>query len=149
MSDDNYSEINIIYNINNEYINIFGSEFVRNNKNICKMIIGDKEYIISEYYRFKDYKKDKLRIKLKGIDKVTDMHSMFYGCSSLLSLPDISKWKTNNIIDMCSIFDGCSSLSTLPDIYKWNNKNVTNIGYMFCGCSSLFILWMFVIIIFT
>ena len=137
MSDDNYSEINIIYNINNEYINIFGSEFVRNNKNICKMVIDNKEYIISEYFNIKNYKKDKLIIKLKGIDKVTDMHSMFYGCSSLLSLPDISKWKTNNIIDMCSIFDGCSSLSSLPDISKWNTNKVTDMHCMFYGCSSL------------
>ena len=32
---DNISEINIIYEINNKEIKIFGSEFVQNNKNIC------------------------------------------------------------------------------------------------------------------
>ena len=48
MSNGNYSEINIIYNMNNGYINIFGSEFVRNNKNICKMLIDNEEYIICE-----------------------------------------------------------------------------------------------------
>ena len=40
------SEINIIYDINKEEINIFGSEFVKNNKNICKMEIDNKEYEI-------------------------------------------------------------------------------------------------------
>jgi len=36
MSEKDISEINIIYNINEEKdINIFGSKFVENNKNIC------------------------------------------------------------------------------------------------------------------
>ena len=44
--------ISIIYNINEENrkykgnIKIFGSEFIKNNKNICKMIIDNKEYEI-------------------------------------------------------------------------------------------------------
>ena len=45
------SEINIIYDINEEnIINIFGYKFVKNNKNICKMIIEKKEYEITEKY---------------------------------------------------------------------------------------------------
>ena len=50
-----------------------------------------------------------------------NISKMFYYCSSLISLPDISKWNTNNIIDMSGIFGGdclcgCSSLLSLPDI---------------------------------
>ena len=30
------------YEIREKYNNIFGEEFVKNNKNICKMIIDDK-----------------------------------------------------------------------------------------------------------
>ena len=30
---------------------------------------------------------------------------MFNRCSSLLSLPDISKWNTNNVIKMSYMFD--------------------------------------------
>jgi len=45
MSEKDISEINIIYDISGKNnINIFGSEFVENNKNICKMIIDNKEY---------------------------------------------------------------------------------------------------------
>ena len=44
MSEKEISNIYIIYNINKDNINIFGSKFVENNKNICKMIIDDKEY---------------------------------------------------------------------------------------------------------
>ena len=37
-------EINIIYDINEENnIRIFGSNFVKNNRNICKMVINNKE----------------------------------------------------------------------------------------------------------
>jgi len=49
MSKEDISIINIIYNINEEdrkykqNIKIFGSEFVKNNKNMCKMIIDNKD----------------------------------------------------------------------------------------------------------
>ena len=45
---------------------------------------------------------------------------MFYICSSLMSLPDISKWNTENVIDMGRMFSICSSLVGLFDISKWN-----------------------------
>ena len=35
---------------------------------------------------------------------------MFFGCSYLLSLPDILKWNTNNIINMSEMFSECSYL---------------------------------------
>ena len=59
---------------------------------------------------------------------------MFSGCSSLSSLPDISKWNTNNVNNMSYMFSGCLSLSSLPDISKWNTNNVNNMSGMFSGC---------------
>ena len=53
---------------------------------------------------------------------------MFNKCNKLLSLPDISKWKTNNVTDMSRIFSECSSLTELPDISKWKTNNVTNMS---------------------
>ena len=85
------SYINIIYDINKEdgdEINIFGSEFVKNNKNKCKMIIDNKKYKITEKYKIKNYNNNKLNIKLKGINNVTNMSYIFSRCSSLLSLPE-------------------------------------------------------------
>ena len=135
MSGKDRSEINIIYNINKDenYIKIFGSKFVKNNKNICKMKINNKEYEIIEEYSTKNFN----NIKLRGIENVADMSDIFRECSSLISLPDISKWDTNNVIDMNGIFNGCTSLSSLPGILKWNTNNVTNMSCMFSGCSSL------------
>jgi len=97
-------EINIIYNINNENIRIFGYEFVKNNRKNCKMIIHNKEYEINEYYNIKNYSNNKIRVKLKGIHIISNMSNMFFGCSSLISLPDISKLNTNNVTNMSFCF---------------------------------------------
>ena len=49
MSEKGISEINIIYDIESIYnIRLFGSNFVKNNKNICKIMINNKEYKIKE-----------------------------------------------------------------------------------------------------
>ena len=44
------------------------------------------------------------------------MSHMFSNCESLSSLPDISKWNTNNATDMSDIFSHCISLSYIQDI---------------------------------
>jgi len=41
---------------------------------------------------------------------VTDMEGMIQGCSSLESL-DVSNWDTSNVTNMSSMFAGCSSLT--------------------------------------
>ena len=92
MSNGDISEINIIYKIEivEDNIKIFGNEFVENNKNKCKMIIDNKEYEIQEYFDIESNNNNILNLKLKGINNITNMSYMFYGCKSLLSLPDIS-----------------------------------------------------------
>ena len=116
-------EIEIIYKSKEKgKIKIFGYDFVKNNKDKCKIIYNNKEYELTEYFNNID---NELKIKLKGITKITNMSCMFYNCSSLSSLPDISKWNTSNVTNMSYMFCNCSSLSSLPDISKWNTSNVT------------------------
>ena len=67
----------------------------------------------------------------------SNMSGMFSHCSSLSSLPDISKWNTNNVNDMAYMFNNCSSLLSLPDISKWNTNNVTINYKMFDNCPLL------------
>ena len=118
MSEKDISEINIIYDINGKnYINIFGYKFVENNKNKCKMKIDNKEYELTTYYNVKSNNNNKLKIKLKGINHITNISEMFYECSSLISLPDISKWNTNKVTDMYNIFYGCLNI-IVPKIIK-------------------------------
>ncbi len=143
MSNGDITEINIIYDIKKDikrkkdFVNIFGYTFVEKNRKKCKLIIENKEYEITWHYNIKQYKNNILNIKLEGINNITDMSNMFYGCSALISLPDISKLNTNNVTSMNNMLEECSSLSTLPDISNWNTSNVTNMNGMFKGCSSL------------
>ena len=60
----NINDINIIYNIENNYVRIFGKEFVKNNKKICKIVINNKKYELMEEYNIKNYKETKLKIKI-------------------------------------------------------------------------------------
>jgi surface protein len=60
---------------------------------------------------------------------------LFYGCSKLKSLPDISKWNIENILDLSHLFDGCLALQSLPNISKWKTNNVINIGGMLSECN--------------
>ena len=100
------------------------------------MIIDNKEYELERFCKFENLQNNILKIKLKAINIVTDMSDMFDGCSSLISLPDISKWNTNNVECMSYMFSRCSSLISLPDISKWNIKYTNN---MFDGCHNLII----------
>ena len=50
--------------------------------------------------------------------------SIFINCSSLLVLPDISKWNLKNVEYIDDIFLGYSSLLSFPDISNWNFHNI-------------------------
>ena len=66
-----------------------------------------------------------------------NIDEMFSHCSSLISLPDISKWNTDNITGMRYLFCDCSSLVSLPDISKWNTDNINDMVGIFWNCTSL------------
>ena len=81
----------------------------------------------------KQKNKEQISVKLIGIKNITDISSMFQGCNSLLSSPDISKWDTKNITNMRAIFSGCKSLKSIVI-----PKGVTKIGNStFEWCKSL------------
>ena len=92
------------------------------------------------------------------------MSYTFACCSSLVGLPNISKWNTTKVTNMSYMFmsydenlskffsnlyelnsavnktfliSKSSSLKTMPDISKWTTTNVTDLSYLF---------WMLIII---
>ena len=71
-------------------------------------------------------------------EKVTNMGSMFSGCSALTSL-DVSNFNTQNVEDMSIMFEYCSALSSL-DLSKFNTANVKNMEDMFKECRKLSLL---------
>ena len=92
------------------------------------------------YNKIFNYNMKNICIKSKSIiylPNIKYMGYMFRYCSSLKSLPDISKFDTKNVIYMFGMFEDCSSLLVLPDISKWNTDNVIDMKDMFFGCSSL------------
>ena len=137
-------DISLRYKLLNEYnqVKIFGKEFVSNNLDICRMIVQNQESKLKEYLIVIKTKNqvNTLKIKLIFFDNVKKINSIFSQCFSLLSVPDISYWKTNNLTDMSNLFSGCSSLLFLPDISKWCTDKVINMQFMFSGCTSLLIL---------
>ena len=122
-----------------EEIKIFGRSFVDNNRYKYEMIVNNKEKSFNHYLdlSYFDIIENKIQIKLKETDEVTDLTNMFKECTSLLSLKDISKFNINNVTSLAGMFDGCSSLSSLPDLSKWNIENLTDISFMFNECSAL------------
>ena len=46
------------------------------------------------------------------------MSGMFASCLSLTTLPDISKWNTNNVTNMNSMFISCKESLNIPDKFK-------------------------------
>ena len=137
---DNLKELNslntklYINNIKNEYQKYFKPK----HKGIYKIKLKLNISITDFGFMFFNCK-NIIKIDSFSIDtnNITNMECMFYGCSSLKSLPDISKWNTKNTDNMRCMFYECSSLKSLPDISKWNTTSVYIINQMFCKCSSL------------
>ena len=87
--------------------------------------------------------------------QVTNMQSMFRGCSSLTTVPPMD---TSQVTNMRYMFEDCSSLTTAPamdtsqvttmrsmfrdcsalvDVPDMDTRNVTDMVEMFRGCSAL------------
>lgn len=79
------------------------------------------------------------RITFNNIDtsNVTNMASMFNGCSSLTSLGlDVSGFDTSEVINMSHMFNACNALTVL-DLSNFNTSKVTDMSYMFNTCEIL------------
>lgn len=68
---------------------------------------------------------------LLDTSQVTNMQSMFSGCSDLTEIPTLN---TSNVTNMSYIFSSCSNLTKVSSL---DTSNVTNMSCMFSGCSNL------------
>ena len=118
-------------------IKIFGDIFVNNNKNKCFIVNKGIKYNLSEYFTIKNKKKSKLKIELAGIKNVFNLESMFYSCSSLISIKDIYNWNINKVTNISKLFYNCLDLKSIPDISYWKTNNVTDMNHLFCNCMGL------------
>lgn len=67
---------------------------------------------------------------------VTNMQSMFSGCSKLTSI-DLSSWNTGNVTIMRSMFANCSKLEIICVGAGWSVAKVSDSSSMFSGCTKL------------
>lgn len=67
--------------------------------------------------------------------RVTNMSSMFNGCSGLTSL-DVTKFDTSKVTNMSNMFNDCGALTSL-DVSSFKTSNVTTMEQMFRNCSGL------------
>ena len=111
------------------------------NYNGIKKIVFDKSFAgyaptsLRDFFEGCGALKTILNIENLNTTKVTDMSSMFYGCSALTSL-DLSNFNTANVTDMACMFDYCWNLSSL-NLSKFNTEKVTNMSEMFRACTAL------------
>ena len=92
----------------NFQLRIFGEKFVEINKKNFMVILNNKKSFLKSKIKMKKVK-DIVIIKLIQImKKITNFDSMFKGCSSFSSLPDISKLDISNATNISNFFCGCS-----------------------------------------
>ena len=88
-----------------------------------------------------------LNIKYLDISKITNMNSMFNGCTSLTKL-DLSSWDTSNVTNMSGMFKDCTNLTSLNisnfsvESIEWKqgssaNQRYFNVRDMYLNCTSL------------
>lgn len=65
-----------------------------------------------------------------NLSDVTNMGSMFSGCTKLNSPTNINTWNVSNAQNMSSLFFNCPVFN--QPIGSWNTGNVTNMSSMFC-----------------
>ena len=70
-------------------------------------------------------------ISYSDTSSVTSMDSMFHGCRSLITIPQLD---TSKVTSMGSMFYYCPSLTAIP---KLDTSSVTNMGNMFNSCYKL------------
>jgi len=134
-------EVKLIYKIDKSKLNvkIFGADFVKNNKDRCKIRHSQGTIELREYFDIDDNLKNKeiLEIILVGITKVTNMNNMFQECRTLLTISDMSKLDMTKVTDISGMFSICESLTAIPDISRWNTVNITSMAALFLFCQSI------------
>ena len=98
-----------------------------------------KFYNINDYHDYGPYSTYNCTYKLDLSDlntsNITNMSSIFYGCTLLTSV-NVKNWNTSKVTNMDNMFNGCKSLTSL-DLSSWDTSKVTNMANMLNECTAL------------
>ena len=130
---------NYIYNDEIKYISIYNKDNNIDLNNIKEDSL-DEDINIFPYTNIELIPNIKriLREEYKWDTNISVMNEIFYNCSSLISLQDISNFYTINVINMNKFFYNFRNLSFLPDISKWNTENTVDMNKMFYRILSFY-----------
>ena len=105
-------------------IRILDEYFIKSNKNKCKLIYKNKKYELKEYFEEIDNNyKNIIKLKLYGINNISDLSRMFYGCYYLSSFSEYQNQQ--NINDLKDIFPEDNSYTSINEEIKSNDSRFT------------------------
>ena len=107
---------------NMKEIKILDTEFIKNNIERAKIILNNKQYNLKKKIKIKIYKIYK--IKIKFLDNIIYLNSMFKDCESLSSVYNFQNLNTKFLNSIYDLFNGCCSLLNIDDISIWNLNNI-------------------------
>ena len=136
-------DIKIKYVVNKKSnIRIIGEEFVKNNKDNCRILYKKKIYPLGEFFDGieKNIAKNRFMIYLRILKDLTDMSYMFYGCDSVLSIPKIIPSKSY-YVDIKKIDDDFAKDISIPqskeEEEKYENINLFESQSFYADCEPL------------
>ena len=160
--DEARNEINLIYYAEfDDNFQIFGKQFVKNNKDNIDLIIGENQIKLVDKYYFKkgdnkvtikiknkltnlsymfsecEILKDIIELKYLNVSESDNFEYMFYGCNKLKDLKPLENWNVSKSNNFACMFSSCKSLSNIKNIENWNVSNGNNFQNMFSYCDSL------------
>ena len=114
---------------NNIEIQIFNKKFILNNIKRAKIIINNKQYKLKGIIKIKNI----LKLKIKFLDNIFYLNSMFEDNISLSSIYHFQHLNTKYLKTINDLFAGCSSLIYIDDISNWNTNNINDMSFLFYG----------------
>ena len=129
-----------IYFLDNSYYDDKGNKIEQHDHLKELNVDNTELYVNGNKRKYEKYfipeKEGEYKIELRFNINLTDCSFMFSGCENIRYI-NFSNFSTSNVKNMSDMFYGCSSLNSLPNISNWNTANVTDMSDMFSGCSSL------------
>ena len=140
-------EVIIKYKINRfEYkIKIFGSTFVKNNRDNCKIKVFDQIKNLSEYLYLDDYEN---LFSLENNDNYDNYDNLndFEEYESYDNFYDYEKYEEEieikliilkDMKDISKMFKNCTTLLSINNLEILNTSEVNNMNHIFQGCINL------------
>ena len=107
------NKINIRLNVQSKgNYNIFGQDFVKNNKdNINLMINGKPSFLVTTYELNEGDNMISISVNIKKT--IINLSYMFYMCESLKDINELKYLNVDKVLDISYMFFGCSRLSDI------------------------------------